>query len=83
MNRTLISFLDGFNQFLAIIITLAGAIVVWVAVGDAIANPFIRLCVAAFGGIIGFLVAALICGLLALLIEIESHLRALREQPKA
>lgn len=82
MNRTLISFLDGFNQFLAIIITLAGAASAWLYANEAVPPGIFRFAVAILGGAGGFLIAALICGLLAVLIEIERHLRTLSEQPK-
>lgn len=83
MNRTLISFLDGFNQFLAILITLAGAGFGWFYATGVMPPGFFRLVFIVIGGVGGFLIASLICGLLAVLLEIESHLRALREQPKA
>ncbi|TRL35485.1 hypothetical protein [Rhizobium straminoryzae] len=75
MNRTLISFLDSANQLLAIIITLGGAIAGGMS-GHETAGVIIFAIV---GGILGLIAASIVCGVLATLIEIERHLRAMRE----
>jgi hypothetical protein len=77
MNQTLIKILNALNKLLALIIILVG-----IFSGLSMSNyrGAIYLVLGVLGG---FIAAALICGTLALLIEIESHLRKLAGKPTA
>lgn len=73
MNKTLIGLLDSLNNILALVIvvgcTLAGLVLGQLPMGVV-------------GFLVGLVSAAIICGVLAIFIEVEKHLRklvALRE----
>ena len=68
MNQTLIGILNSLNKLLAIVIILIG-----ILAGLALASHSAAYLV--LGVLGGFVAAAVICGTLALLIEIEGHLR--------
>ncbi len=74
MNRTLIKALDGLNNLLAIFIILACTAAGFAGVhqqgGAAIVGAILGL-------VVGLISASIVCGLLATLIEIEKHLRAM------
>lgn len=73
MNRTLIGVLDSLNTILAVIIivvcTIAGFATNYMG-GSGIVGAILGI----IGGVI---IAAIFCGLLALLLEIEKHLRTI------
>lgn len=68
MNRALIGALDGLNTIIAIVIIVAGAFFGMTAFGPG---------GLVIGIIVGLVAAAVVCGLLAILIEIEKNLRQL------
>jgi hypothetical protein len=73
MNRTLIRALDGLNNLLALLI-----VVVFTVAGFGYGNANgSGLLTAILGFVGGILVASIVCGLLAILVEIEKHLRKL------
>lgn len=73
MNRTLIGALDTINNLLAFIIIIGCTVAGFVSpMGRGENVPM-----AVLGLIGGTVLAAIICGLLAILIEIEKHLRKL------
>ncbi len=70
MNRMLIGALDSINNLLAIAILVVGGGLGFFGVQDQ-AMKLIGLVLGLLGGLIA---AAIVCGLLAVLIEIERHL---------
>ncbi len=77
MNRLLIDGLDGVNNLLAILIVFAGAATGWINGQYSGASGVY----AALGGVAGLIVACVVCGLLATLLQIEKHLRRIASQP--
>lgn len=77
MNQTLIKILNSLNKLLALVIILVG---IFSGLSMSTYGGALYLVLGVLGGFIG---AAVICGTLALLIEIESHLRKLAGKPTA
>jgi TRAP-type C4-dicarboxylate transport system permease small subunit len=75
MNTTLISLLDSINQILALFIVVAATATGWIF-GQPNGSGAIY---AVLGLIAGLVTAAVICGLLATLLQIERHLRRIAE----
>lgn len=76
MNRTLIKALDSLNNLLALAI-----VIICTVGGFGYGNVSGSGVVTAILGLVaGILVASIVCGLLAILIEIEKHLRKLAAQ---
>ncbi|MCJ7996693.1 hypothetical protein J5N58_06970 [Rhizobium cremeum] len=73
MNRTLIGALDALNSLLALLIVAAGFGIGFFMTPD----PAGRLVTGVIGAFIGLVVASVVCGLLAIFLEIEQHLRRL------
>ncbi|MCB5205580.1 hypothetical protein LH464_24425 [Neorhizobium sp. T786] len=74
MNRVLINCLNAVNNLLAIVLVAAGALLGYTS-GQINGGGLIMVAVGALGGL---LAACLVCGLLAVLIEIERHVRQLK-----
>ena len=87
MNRHLINWFDGINNILALLIIGAGALVTFFATAHDIGiGP--ALFVGGLGGIGGMIIAAIVCGFFATVVEIERHLRQIaaatqKETPEA
>lgn len=73
MNRTLIAALNGINNVLAFMIIAGFAIAGYVTVP----NDNARIVMGIIGLVAGLIVAAIVCGFLAIAIEIEKHVRQL------
>ncbi len=71
MNRLLSGTVGFLNGLLAIIVVIGGAVV-----GTAFMHAVVGFVV---GGILGLIAAAIICGFLALVIEIRTELVRIRE----
>ena len=78
MNRTLIGALDTVNNLLALLIIIVCTVAGFVSpmAGGGGGNVVMGL----IGLIGGTVLAAIVCGLLAILIEVEKHLRKLATQ---
>jgi hypothetical protein len=72
MNKTLISALNTVNNLLALAIIIAGT-----AAGFSAFRYSGAIVGACLGFLAGVIAASVVCGLLAILIEIEKHLRQL------
>ncbi|SIP89760.1 hypothetical protein SAMN05880590_10170 [Rhizobium sp. RU35A] len=77
MNKTLIWALDGLNNLLAIGIVILCTVAGY-GYGETVGSPGLAI----LGFMLGILAAAVVCGLLAILIEIEKHLRKLATPPQ-
>lgn len=71
MNKALADILEFANAIIAWLIVIAGAFV-GVAVGQGMGYPSVG---GAIGALVGFVVAALFCGLLALIIDIRNQIK--------
>lgn len=76
MNRLLASIVGWLNAVLAIVIILVCAGMGY-AVYEALVRPGTGLLGLVLGAVIGFIVAALVCGAMALLIDMRNNLRQL------
>ena len=77
MTRMLSDMLASLNAMMAVIITLGGGAVGWIRFHDHGVSGVAGLVGIIFGLLLGFVVAASVCGTLATLILIENHLRNL------
>lgn len=76
MTRALSDALATINAVIALLITIGGGVAGYHQVRNAEIGT--RLIWTVFGGLTGFVVAALLCGALATLLLIENHLRNIR-----
>ena len=80
MLRMLVDFFSGVVRVLAIAAIFGGAVVGFMQAKEADVEPWAG---ALIGFAAGFLAASVVCGLLACIILIESHLRVLADARKA
>jgi len=76
MNHFLASMVSGLNAVIAVLIIIVFAGIGAAASDQAQASPLVGLIL---GGLSGLVVATLVCGLLALMIDIRNTLRELVE----